>query len=410
MTDTPSFGGEIVWRPTPDTIDRAHLTRFMRAHGIADYTELMARSTADVAWFTDAVLKYLDIRFRVPYDQVVDLSEGIEWPRWCVGGRLNIADNCVDRWANDPAARDRPAVIWEGEEGTTRTLTYAELAAEVNRCANALRSLGIGLGDAVGLFMPMTPEIAVALLALARIGAVALPLFSGYGAGAVASRLADAGAVALFTADGTFRRGRLSPMKPIADEAAAHAPALRHYLIGEANLCAELRSHGLTILEEFADQDDKEVIDPQGVDAVIVAFDRTLDYRKLNTAYQALVRGARFYATNADKTCPMPGGAIPDAGGTLAALEAMTGRRLELLAGKPSTLTMTVALDRLGLPPERCMMVGDRLETDIAMGQQAGMLTAVTLTGVSKREDVAHMVTPPTFVIGNLGEIPALIE
>ncbi len=191
---------------------------------------------------------------------------------------------------------------------------------------------------------------------------------------------------------------------------AAHAPALRYYLIGEANLCAELRSHGLTILEEFEGQDAKEVIDPQGVDAVIVAFDRTLDYRKLNTAYQALMRGARFYATNADKTCPMPGGAIPDAGGTLAALEAMTGRRLELLAGKPSTLTMTVALERLGLPPERCMMVGDRLETDIAMGQHAGMLTAVTLTGVSKREDVDRMAVPPSYVIENLGEIPALIE
>jgi ribonucleotide monophosphatase NagD (HAD superfamily) len=122
------------------------------------------------------------------------------------------------------------------------------------------------------------------------------------------------------------------------------------------------------------------------------------------------MRGARFYATNADKTCPMPGGAIPDAGGTLAALEAMTGRRLELLAGKPSTLTMTVALDRLGLPPARCMMVGDRLETDIAMGQQAGMLTAVTLTGVSTRADVARMASPPSFVIENLGEIPELVE
>ena len=169
MTDTPSSGGEIVWRPTPDYTERAHLTRFMRAHDIADYAELMARSTADVAWFTDAVLRYLDLRFRVPYSQVLDLSDGIEWPRWCVGGRLNVADNCVDKWANDPAARDRPAVIWEGEEGATRTLTYAELAAEVNRCANALRSLGLGVGDAVGLFMPMTPEIAVALLALARI-------------------------------------------------------------------------------------------------------------------------------------------------------------------------------------------------------------------------------------------------
>lgn len=190
---------------------------------------------------------------------------------------------------------------------------------------------------------------------------------------------------------------------------AEHEPALRYYLIGEASLRDELRSHGLTILEEYAEQDPREVIEPEGVDGVIVAFDRTLDYRKLNTAYQALMRGARFYATNADKTCPMPGGAIPDAGGTLAALEAMTGRRLELLAGKPSTLTMTVARERLGLPPELCMMVGDRLETDIAMGQQAGMLTAVTLTGVSKRADVARMSTPPSFVIENLGDIPALV-
>lgn len=231
MTNQPSFGGEIVWRPTPDYTERAHLTRFMRAHGLGGYDELMTRSTSDVAWFTDAVLRYLDIRFRVPYTQVVDLADGIEWPRWCVGGRLNIADNCVDKWAADPAARDRPALIWEGEEGATRTLTYADLAAEVNRCANALRALGVGVGEAVGLFMPMTPEIAVALLALAKIGAVALPLFSGYGAGAVAARLADAGAVALFTADGTFRRGRLAPLKPIADEAVAQTPSLRHVIV-----------------------------------------------------------------------------------------------------------------------------------------------------------------------------------
>ncbi len=135
------------------------------------------------------------------------------------------------------------------------------------------------------------------------------------------------------------------------------------------------------------------MIDPQGIDAVIVAFDRTLDYRKLNTAYQALKHGARFYATNGDKTCPMPGGAIPDAGATIAALETITGRSLELLAGKPSTLTVEVAMQRLGLPAERCMMVGDRLETDIRMGQEAGMRTAVVLTGVSTREDVARMST-----------------
>jgi NagD protein len=187
------------------------------------------------------------------------------------------------------------------------------------------------------------------------------------------------------------------------------APHLRLYVIGEQNLLDELRGHGLHVASEFADQDPKQVIQPDGVDAVVVAFDRTLDYRKLNTAYQALLRGARFFATNADKACPMPGGAIPDAGATIAALEHITGRKLELLAGKPSNLIIQVALDRLGLPAARCMMVGDRLETDIFMGQQAGMVTAVTLTGVSRREDIARMTRPPDFVIENLGELPAIV-
>src|SRR5699024_3065845 len=155
--------------------------------------------------------------------------------------------------------------------------------------------------------------------------------------------------------------------------------------------------------------DPREVIDPGGIDAVIVAFDRTLDYRKLNTAYQALMAGAHFYATNGDKMCPMPGGGIPDAGGTIAALQHMTGRTLDLLAGKPSTLIMEVALERLGLPAERCMMVGDRLETDILMGQQAGMYTAAVLTGVATAEDAARMPTPPSFVIANLAVIPSLL-
>jgi NagD protein len=190
---------------------------------------------------------------------------------------------------------------------------------------------------------------------------------------------------------------------------AEHEPTLALYVIGEQRLRDELRTHGLTILEELGDQDPQEVLDPAGIDAVVVAFDRTLDYRKLNTAYQALLRGARFFATNADKSCPMPGGSIPDAGGTIAALEAMTGRKLELLAGKPSPLTMQVAIAALGLPAAHIMMVGDRLETDILMGQQAGMVTAVTLTGVATRADVAQLTLPPDYVINNLGELPELI-
>ncbi|MGH8246857.1 MAG: AMP-binding protein, partial [Gammaproteobacteria bacterium] len=124
-----------------------------------------------------------------------------------------------------------PALIWEGEEGITKSLTYQELHQEVNRCANALRSLSLGKGDAIGLFMPMTPEIVVALLAIAKIGGVILPLFSGYGAGAIVSRLTDADAKALFTADGAFRRGKAVEMKSVADEAAVQVPTLKHMIV-----------------------------------------------------------------------------------------------------------------------------------------------------------------------------------
>ncbi len=187
-------------------------------------------------------------------------------------------------------------------------------------------------------------------------------------------------------------------------------PHLRLYVIGEPNLVAELRGHGLTVLDEFVEQDPRQVIDATGIDAVVVAFDRTLDYRKLNTAYQALRKGARFLATNADKACPMPNGEIPDAGATIAALEHISGRPVELVAGKPSSLITQAALEQLDLPPERCMMVGDRLETDIRMGQVAGMVTAVVLTGVSTRDDVSRMDSPPDFVIENVGDLPDLVR
>ena len=183
------------------------------------------------------------------------------------------------------------------------------------------------------------------------------------------------------------------------------APALRLYVIGEENTRAELRSHGLIVLDERLDQDPREVIDPRGIDAVVVAFDRTLDYRKLNTAYQALMQGAHFYATNTDKTCPMPGGAIPDAGATIQALETITGRKVELIAGKPSGLILKQACETLGLPPERCMMVGDRIETDIRMGVEAGMHTALVLTGVTRREQIEGSCVRPEFILEMLSDL-----
>ncbi len=230
MTDQFDFGGDFVWKPTPEYIERANLTRFMRQYGIANFDELMRRSTQDVAWFTEAVLKFLGIQFYKPYSQVVDLSEGIQFPKWCVDGTMNIVHNCVDKYQGSTVS-DQPAVIWEGETGEIRRLTYHELFVQVNKTANAFRSLGLGKGDAIGIYMPMTPEIVVALLAIAKIGAIILPLFSGYGTGAVVTRLQDANARALITADGFLRRGRPVPMKTIADEAAAQVPTLRDIIL-----------------------------------------------------------------------------------------------------------------------------------------------------------------------------------
>src|SRR5262245_49992182 len=110
MTDQFTFGGEIVWEPAVEDIERSHLKAFMDQHDLDSFQTLMDRSTSDVAWFTDALLKYLDIQFQEPYTQVVDISSGIQRPRWCVNGRLNIVYNCVDKWAANPATRNRPAV------------------------------------------------------------------------------------------------------------------------------------------------------------------------------------------------------------------------------------------------------------------------------------------------------------
>jgi arabinose operon protein AraL len=184
---------------------------------------------------------------------------------------------------------------------------------------------------------------------------------------------------------------------------------LAYYVVGEENLKAELRAFGLKVLEELWDQDEKSVIQPDGIEAVVIAFDRTLDYRKLNTAYQALVKGARFFATNPDKTCPMPGGGIPDAGATLAALEHLSGRKVELLAGKPSRLMMEVAMQRLNLPAESCLVTGDRLETDVRMGIEAGMHAAVVLTGASNRKQAEEALPAPDLILENLGDLLKLI-
>jgi acetyl-CoA synthetase len=221
---------DFAWTPTEAHLRRSRLRKFMLAHGITTLGELQNRSVADPAWFWDAVVRDLDLEFREPYEQVVDLSQGLPWARFFVGGRYNYVHNAVDRHAVGASAA-RPAIVWEGEDGTLRRLTYADLAKATNRVAAGLTRLGIGPGDRVGIFMPMVPEVAIATLACGKIGAIFTPIFSGYAAAAVASRLRDCGAKALITADGFYRRGNVIPMAATAIDAMALAPTVEHLIV-----------------------------------------------------------------------------------------------------------------------------------------------------------------------------------
>ncbi|HEX2700598.1 MAG TPA: AMP-binding protein [Acidimicrobiales bacterium] len=224
---TATLEGRPVWFPGDP--EATNLGRFMAAEGIAGFSALRARSVAEPEWFWDAVVRFLDVPFATPYASVLDTGNGPEWATWFNGGRLNVAEVCLDRHA---AARpDGPALVWEGEDGEVRRWTWAELRAEADGLAALLSERGVGLGDRVGVFLPMLPETVAALFGIMKVGAVFLPLFSGYGAPAVADRLADAGAKALVTADGTVRRGRVVDMAAAAAEAAASLPSLETVVV-----------------------------------------------------------------------------------------------------------------------------------------------------------------------------------
>src|SRR5919198_5259608 len=221
---------EVAWRPTPGYVENANVTRLMRAHGIDSIDELRQRSVEEIEWFWDAVVKDIPIDFATPYERVLDLSDGIAWGRWFVGGRVNLTYNCVDRHAASARA-ERTALIGETEDGEVRTLTYAELRREVDRIAAGLRALGIRKGDPVAVFMPMVIEAVVAAYAIAKLGAIYMPIFSGFAPHAVAARLQDAGAKALMTADGGLRRGKHGLMKQAADEAVSEAPSVERVIV-----------------------------------------------------------------------------------------------------------------------------------------------------------------------------------
>lgn len=221
---------ETTWYPSESYLEQSRLMAFARAHGIDGYRGLCAWSAADPGGYWDAVVRDLGFVFDPEYGSPVDLSRGKEWPEWFPGGGFNYVTS-IFRAAEARGALNELAVIWEGDGGETRSLTFAQLWTETRRFAAALESIGIGKGDRAGIFLPMIPETVVAVLACGLIGAIYIPMFSGYGAEAVASRLHDCDARLLITANGFHRRGNFVPLKETADEAMASAPSVGHCIV-----------------------------------------------------------------------------------------------------------------------------------------------------------------------------------
>src|SRR5580692_5418520 len=209
-----------VFPPPAEFSAKAHIK------SLAEYEALYKQSIEDPEKFWAGAAKELD--WFKPWDKVLEWN--LPWAKWFVGGRLNLCYNCVDRHAKGERAR-KTAIIWEGEPGEIRRLTFGELHAEVQKFANALKGLGIKKGDRVAIYMGMTPELAIALLACARIGAVHSVIFGGFAASAIADRVADCGCVAIITQDTSYRRGNEIQLKKTVDEALPLCPTVASVVV-----------------------------------------------------------------------------------------------------------------------------------------------------------------------------------
>src|SRR3990172_3950572 len=230
MRDGPGNSGEVVWRPDQATLDNSRTVAFLQQSGLRSHEELFERSVHDPDWFWRAVVEFLGIPFIEPFGQVSDDSAGKPWTTWFPGGRINLSAVCLDRFARTQP--DKLALIAEREEvGEPRSFTFAELTDQVARLAGALATLGVRARDAVVGFLPMSAEAVMVFLATARLGAMFVPIFSGFGAEAVAARLLDPRPAVLVTADGFIRRGKPVRMKEVADAAVATAGGIPALLV-----------------------------------------------------------------------------------------------------------------------------------------------------------------------------------
>jgi len=203
----------------------SNLANFLRHVEMPDYETLLQRSNDDPEWFWQTLLDYFGVVFDAPAKQFRNAEKGPEHIDWCVDAKANLTRTCLDRQI-EAGLGDNEAISWSNEAGDKRSWSYTQLLEESCRVANALASRGVGPGDAVGIFMPMIPEVSAAFMGAARLGAIIVPLFSGFAAPAIATRLNDADAKAVLTTDATVRAGRITPMEPVLIEALASVPSV----------------------------------------------------------------------------------------------------------------------------------------------------------------------------------------
>jgi len=219
------------WRPDRNTMERAQVSRLAKALGLSGFDELCAFAADHPDRYWRALMAALPIVWSEPYRDYVDLTNGAPFPKWFVGGELNWTDTVFA-----PAhPQDRAAVVAENEAGHVETVSYGELRRRVSRLAAGLEALGIRRGDRVGLLMEVGVEATVSVLAVSWLGAIAAPLFSGFGPEAVVSRLQSAGACALIATSGFHRRGRWVDIAAIVQAARPHLPLLRHVIVKAAD-------------------------------------------------------------------------------------------------------------------------------------------------------------------------------
>jgi len=224
-------GNESVWFPKEEYRQQTRMYQWMNRVGLTNYDAFFQKSIDDTSWFWGEAVKELGILWSTPYQKTLDLTNGVKYPRWFTGGKMNIYTNAVEKWANNEKTMKNKAVIWVGDDGSEHTLTFEELMIEVENTPAGLLASGVKRGDVIALYLPMIPETVTAILAIAKIGAIFSPAFSGYGAEAVATRIDASQAKFLITADGFFRRGKVVNMKKESDRAVSLSPTIEKVFV-----------------------------------------------------------------------------------------------------------------------------------------------------------------------------------